>query len=286
MNPRQQPRQGLSGAIAAKAVAAAAAAVTILTFSTVATAQDDEVLAIVNGTEILRSAVIAEISTLPPQFQQIPPAQLLPQLLDRMIDNQLLQDKALDAGMAADPEVVEQMQRLEARIAQQVFLGRLIDEAATEEAVLARYEASIADFVTTEEVSARHILLESEDDARAAIVELDGGADFATLAQERSTGPSGPSGGDLGFFEHGRMVPEFADAAFDMTVGTYTADPVQTQFGWHVILVEDRREVGPPSLEETSEEIRNSLVQEFMTQYVGALRADAEIELVGAAAAQ
>ncbi len=281
MSPHQRPRQGLTGAIAAAAISA-----TLLAFSAAATAQEDEVLAIVNGTEILRSHVIAEISTLPPQFQQIPPAQLLPQLLERMIDNRLLQDKALDSGMATDPEVVEQMQRLEARVAQQVFLGRLIDEAATDEAILARYEASIAGVEPTEEVSARHILLETEDDARAAIVELDGGADFATLAQERSTGPSGPGGGDLGFFERGRMVPEFADAAFEMAIGTYSADPVQTQFGWHVILVEDRREVLPPSLEESSEEIRNSLVQEFMTQYVGALRADAEIEIVGAAAAQ
>ena len=265
---------------------AAAVSVSIAAVSGPAAAQDDEVLAIVNGTEIRRSEVINEISTLPAQFQQLPPDQLIPQLLDRMIDNQLLQDKAFAEGVDDDPEVAEQMARVRGRIVRRIFLGRLIDDAGTDDAVLARYEATIGAQEPTEEVSARHILLDTEDEARAVIVDLDGGADFATLARERSTGPSGSSGGDLGYFEHGRMVAEFADAAFDMAVGTYTPDPVQTQFGWHVILVEDRRENTPPNLEESSEEIRNSLVQEFMAQYVGALRAEAEIEIVGGDSAQ
>lgn len=273
MNPHHRPRLGLVGTLVAAAALATA-------FSGPATAQDDEVLAIVNGKEIRQSTLLDEIPTLPAQFQQIPRAQLIPQLLDRVIDNQLLQEKAFAEGLGDDPEVAEQMARLRDRIVRRVFLGRLIEEAGTDDAVRARYEATIGAQEPTEEVSARHILLDSEEDARAVIVNLDGGADFATLAQEHSTGPSGPDGGDLGYFEHARMVPEFADAAFAMVVGTYTADPVQTQFGWHVILVEDRRETAPPSLEESSEQIRNSLVQEFMTQYVSALRAAAEIEIV------
>lgn len=244
--------------------------------------EEDAVLATVNGTEILRSQVIDEIRALGPQAQGLPPDFLIPQLLERVIDRELVAQKALSEGLADDPEVVEIMESLQQRVVQQVFMQRLGEEAATDDAVFARYEATIGEQEPTQEVSARHILLETEEEAVAVIAELDGGADFATLAQERSTGPSGPAGGDLGYFTHDRMVPEFADAAFAMDVGTYTDAPVQTQFGWHVIKVEDSRDVVPPTLEESSEEIRNSLVQEFLSQYVGALRAEADIVITEA----
>jgi len=107
--------------------------------------------------------------------------------------------------------------------------------------------------------------------------ELAGGADFAELAKERSTGPSGPNGGDLGYFRESQMVPEFAEAAFAMEVGTSSETPVQTQFGWHVILVEDRRSV-EPSFEDSEPQLRQDVAREIVTSMVDDLREGAEIE--------
>ncbi|NJO38685.1 MAG: hypothetical protein HC871_15110, partial [Rhizobiales bacterium] len=122
-----------------------------------------------------------------------------------------------------------------------------------------------------EEVRARHILLASEDDAKAVIAELEGGADFSELAKEKSTGPSGPQGGDLGYFKKGQMVPEFGDAAFAMDVGSTSAAPVKTQFGFHVIKVEDKRKV-EPSFEETEPQIRQEVARAIVTALVEDLR--------------
>jgi peptidyl-prolyl cis-trans isomerase C len=115
--------------------------------------------------------------------------------------------------------------------------------------IKARYEQEIAAVPPEEEISARHILLETEEAAKAVIAELDAGKDFAELAKEKSTGPSAAQGGDLGFFTKGRMVPEFEAAAFDaLTPGEYGKEPVKTQFGWHVIKVEERRETSAAGL--------------------------------------
>ena len=109
---------------------------------------------------------------------------------------------------------------------------------------------------------------------------LDGGADFAELARERSTGPSGPQGGDLGYFTQEQMVPEFAQVAFALEAGTYTNEPVQTQFGWHVIKVEDRRQTEPAPFEEVEEQLREEVSREVINAVIGELRQNATIEVV------
>ena len=267
-------------------VAAAGLAIAIVVPAAAQDPAEDVVLATVNGEDVMRSEVLDEIRALGPQAQGLPPDFLIPQLLERVIDRRLLQQRALDEGFADDPEVTEIMDSLRPRVIQQVFVQRLSDEAATDDAVFARYEATIGAQEPSVEINARHILVETEEEAVAVITELDGGADFATLAQERSTGPSGPRGGDLGYFARDAMVPEFGEAAFAMDVGSHSAAPVQTQFGWHVIKVEDRRDVQPPTLEESADEIRNALVQEFLSQYVSALRAEAEIVIPEAEASE
>ncbi len=150
----------------------------------------------------------------------------------------------------------------------------------TDEALKDQYEAFLEANPPQPEVSARHILLKEEAEAKAAIVALDGGADFAELARERSTGPSGPNGGDLGFFTKEQMVPEFAEVAFAMEPGSHSEEPVQTQFGWHVIKVEARRDSQPPAFEEMADQLRDEASRAAVTEVLSGLREAAAVEIV------
>jgi peptidyl-prolyl cis-trans isomerase C len=150
----------------------------------------------------------------------------------------------------------------------------------TEEAIKARYEKFVAEQPAQTEVHAQHILVASEAEAKNVITQLAGGADFSTLAKEKSTDPSAKqNGGDLGYFAAGDMVPEFERAAFALEKGQSSQEPVQSQFGWHVIKVVDRREKTPPTLDEARGQIQELLSSELVTSYVTALRADAKIEV-------
>ena len=125
---------------------------------------------------------------------------------------------------------------------------------------------------------ARHILVKSEDEAKAVIKELDGGADFAKLASEKSIGPSKAQGGDLDYFGRGQMVKEFEDAAFGLEAGAYTETPVRTQFGWHVIKVEDKRKSEPPTFEEAESALGQEMSQEIAEALMRELTEKATIQ--------
>ncbi len=153
--------------------------------------------------------------------------------------------------------------------------------AATEEAVNAAYEKLKSEFEPKEEIRARHILVVKEDEARDVVAKLDAGEDFVELAKTTSVGPSGPQGGDLGFFGEGQMVKPFSDAAFAMEPGTYTKDPVKTQFGWHVIKLEERRNTQPPALEQVRGELENQISNDAVSSLIEDLRGKATIDVVG-----
>ena len=243
-------------------------------------AQDaDPVVAKVNGTEILRSDVIASANNLPPQMRA-QAEDLVPVLLERLIDIQLITEAAAADGLADDGEVVERMAELKREIMRQVYLERLIEQEVTDERLQERYEGFISENPPEDEIKARHILLEDEAAAREVISALDDGADFAELAGEKSIGPSGPRGGDLGYFSSGTMVPAFSEAAFALEPGSYTSDPVQTQFGWHVILVEDKRQTPTPSLDELREQLTEDLTRSTFQAKLTELRDAADIEIV------
>ncbi len=256
------------------------------------TAAPDPVLAVVDEHEIRQSDLVSAIGRLPEQFRQLPPQQLFPALLEQLISQRLVINQGVSQDLATDDEVEARFaearesitREAELQIAaahdgiiQDVYLSNYLQQAVPEAAVRARYDETIGTQAGEDEVHARHILLESEEDANAVIEELAGGADFATLAEERSTGPSGPQGGDLGFFTSGRMVPEFATAAFAMAIGDVSETPVETQFGWHVIKVEDRRTTEPPSFEASRSEIEVAMRQEAVQAHVEDLRAEAAI---------
>jgi peptidyl-prolyl cis-trans isomerase C len=260
-----------------------AAAVGLLAIGSAALAQDqttadNPVVATVDGNDILRSDVEAVMRTLPDQMRQAPIDQIYPMLLDRVIDFKLLEFEAEKSDLADDPDLQPALAQARAAVLRDAMLRKKVEEGSTDEALKARYEElKKGDGFSYEEVHARHILLASEDDAKAVIAELEGGADFEALAKEKSTGPSGPQGGDLGYFKQGQMVPEFGNAAFSMDIGSTSAEPVKTQFGFHVIKVEDKRKV-EPSFEETEPQIRQEVAREIVTALVEDLREGVAIE--------
>ena len=162
---------------------------------------------------------------------------------------------------------------LEERIRQQVTDVRLHEE----------YQKTIALQPKREQIHARHILVKTKAEAEAIIAELKAGGDFAAIARKKSMDPSARSGGDLGFFTKEQMVPAFSAAAFKLAPGEYTAEPVKTQFGWHVIKVDGRRDATPPKFSDMENELRRSLTEKAYKDIVDGLRAEAKVVVVGAA---
>jgi len=244
-------------------------------------AENDPVVARVNGEEIRQSAVFALASSLPPQFQsQI--VQVYPLLVQRLVDFKLAGAAGREAGLADDPEVKVRLAEAADRVIRDTYLERAINARIDDEGLRARYDAFVAATPPVSEQRARHILLKSEEKAREVIEKLDGGADFVELAKEFSTGPSGPQGGDLGYFREGQMVPEFAEATSALQPGEHSKDPIKTQFGWHVIKLEDRRDAPQPSFEETEPRLREEMSREAVEAVLGDLCKNAKVEITDA----
>lgn len=228
----------------------------------------DRVVARVNGRDITEGDLSLALG--PPQPGQPPqtPEQRRASALAALIDLRAVAGQAVEAGLD-DEDLERRVSFLRDRELHNAYLEQTIEPAITEALMRERYDQEVGAIEPVEEIRASHILLETEDEAREVITALDGGADFAELARSRSTGPSAAQGGDLGFFGPGRMVPAFDQAARSIPVGEYSREPVQTQFGFHVINVTDTREVGPPPFEQVREQIREILRREL---YVETLR--------------
>jgi len=242
---------------------------------------DDTVVARVDGTELRLSDVEAAQKNLPPQAQKLPLEQIYPMLLDRLVDGMLITEAGRKEHLDRDPEVQDRLKHYEDRLVQEAYINRAIKAAETEDALKARYQSFVKEKPGREEVHARHILVATEAEAKSVIGELDKGADFAALAKKYSKDPGAESGGDLGYFGHDDMVKEFADAAFALSPGQYTKTPVKTEFGWHVIKVEDRRTGKPPSFEEAREQLSRDIAHEIIDAKLHDLRGAAKIEEFG-----
>jgi peptidyl-prolyl cis-trans isomerase C len=240
--------------------------------SITAHAQDDniaKVVATIDGEDISLNLVIAMMRQLPPQYRDQPFDVLYDPVLDDIIDTRLAAREAKRSGIADDPLIQELAQRAYDRVMAEAWISINIQQQITDDMVDARYAELINDTSAREEISARHILVDSMDAATDIIRRLDDGEDFATLAKALSTGPSAPNGGNLGYFKRGDMVPSFSDAAFDLDVSKYTDTPVRSDYGWHVIMVEDKRTIDLPPLEN----IRGQLI-EIMTAELATMQAD------------
>jgi peptidyl-prolyl cis-trans isomerase C len=244
-----------------------------------APAAKDPVVATVNGQQIKLSDLEVAQQALPPQYRNMPLQSVFPALLDRLIDSKLVVADGRKHKVADDPAFKKRMAFVEEQVTQDFWLQREIAKNVTPERMQQRYEERLKSMPAEEEVRARHILVASEDEAKALIAELKKGVAFDKLAREKSTDKaSGAEGGDLGWFKKSDMVKEFAEAAFALKKGELTEVPVKTQFGYHVILLEDRRKAPPPSFEELSEQIREELAREAVNELLGKLRAAAKIE--------
>jgi peptidyl-prolyl cis-trans isomerase C len=256
-----------------RSIAPLIAAGLLYALSTPLLAEEDAVVATVNGEPVTQSEVEGYLAqhNLPPQERE--------RAVGEVIARELVYQDAVAKQLAAKPEVKQRLEELR----RQVLLGAALQEAlranpVTEEALRKAYEEGVAQFDATE-YKARHILLEKEAEAKAVIDQLEKGADFAKLAAEKSTDPAGRNGGDLGWFSPQQMVPPFSKALATLDKGKYTKQPVQTDFGWHVILLEDTRKAEPPALELVREKLAESLRQQHVAEYVQGLREKAKVEI-------
>ena len=193
-------------------------------------------------------------------------------LMAELRDIYLLSTQDVASELAKEPRLAAQIQlQRHAAIAQAVAGDFLANVEVSEEEIVAEYALQI-EMAPQLQFKARHILVASQGEAVDLITELDGGADFEELAKEKSTGPSGPTGGDLGWFSPDQMVPPFSNAVAALDDGGYTSEPVQTQFGWHVILREESRDTEPPTLESTREVITQQVQQKKLQAHIASLR--------------
>ncbi len=239
------------------------------------------VVARVNGVALHLADVEAAQQSLPPQAQKLPLARIYPILLDRLVDGALVTEAGRSEHLDRDPAVQDRLKLYDDHLIQQAYIEQLIKGAESEGQLKARYQKLLQDQPPREEVRARHILVKTEAEAKSIIAQLDKGADFATLAKKYSTDPGATSGGDLGYFTRDDMVPAFSAAAFALPVGKYTETPVKTEFGWHVILVEDRRVKKPPSFEEARAEVTRLVAHDVIAAKLKELRGNAKIETFG-----
>ncbi|MGX0875360.1 peptidyl-prolyl cis-trans isomerase C [Roseovarius sp. MBR-154] len=248
-----------------------------LALSTPLVAQDtpsaETVVATVGDTEITLGHMLALRAGLPQQYDQVPPEVLFKGVLDQLVQQTLLMQ-----SHEGEPSLAAQMQLDNERraILAADVADDVLNDALTDEALQEAYEARYADADPETEYKAAHILVETEEEAKKLIEEIEGGANFAALAQEHSTGPSGPSGGDLGWFGDGVMVPEFFDAVAALGEGGVSA-PVQTQFGWHVIQLKETRVKERPELDAVRDELAGELRQAAFDAYISELEAESSV---------
>lgn len=236
----------------------------------------ETVVATVNGTDITMGHLILLYSRLPEQYRQMPKSVLFEGMLDQVVQQTLLA-QGFDGERSAFVEL--SLENEERGLLSTQAMSEIIEAAITEEAIAERYAEMVAEAEGQQEFNASHILVETEEAAREAIAELESGKDFADVARERSTGPSAPNGGNLGWFEKGQMVAPFEAAVLAMSPGDVSA-PVETQFGWHVILLNDTRTIEVPPLEEVRGEIMEALRIDAIETHLNALQEAAEITRV------
>lgn len=243
-------------------------------------AQEDKVVATIGGKPVTEADIALAVSDLDEQFARLPEEQRRAAALSAIIEIRVMADEAAAKGIDKDPAFQRRMAFLQQRALHAALIDTEIAEKITEEEVRARYDQQIAATPPVNEVKARHILVKTKEEAEAIIKRLDAGESFEDIAKEVSTDPgSGTNGGDLGWFGPGQMVPEFEQAAFALEVGAYSKEPVQSQFGFHIIKVEDKRQQQPPAFEQVKEQFRSMILREKYFALVEALRAKAAVEI-------
>jgi peptidyl-prolyl cis-trans isomerase C len=245
----------------------------------------DPVIARVNGVDIKQSDLALAEEDVGADMQAASPEAKREHLISYLADIIMVTQAADKKNIADNPDFKRRLAFLRSKLLMGYELQQEAKTALTDEALKQTYDEAVKSMSGQEEVRARHILVEGEDEAKAIIEQLKGGADFAKLAKEKSKDPGAAEGGDLGYFTKDQMVPEFADVAFKMYPGQLS-NPVKTQFGWHVIKVEDKRIKQPPEFEKVKDQIEAYLARKAQSDFIAKLRQSAKVERFDNAAEQ
>jgi peptidyl-prolyl cis-trans isomerase C len=244
-------------------------------------AADDTVLANIDGQPITEADLAMTMRDLAQQFEKIPAEKQKAAALQALIEIRLMAAKGRADGIDQTDDFKRQQRFLADRVLHQTTIDNAVAAKITDADIKARYDKEVAGRPAEQEVKARHILVKTEEEAKKLIAELDAGAKFEELAAKHTTDPSGKdTGGDLGYFGAGMMVPEFEKAAMETAVGSYTKVPVQTQFGFHIIKVEDKRVKAAPPLEQVKDQVKSILLRERYTAFLDELRKAAKVEIL------
>jgi peptidyl-prolyl cis-trans isomerase C len=262
-------------------VAAAILAIAALgASSALSIAQDDKVIAKVNGKTITETDLRFADAEIGSQLGEIPEDVKRRALAEYLIDNALFAEAAIAAKIDSDPVFEEQLQYVRRRLLREQYFEKKLKPQVSEADAKKIYDERVAQLKPEPEVAARHILVDNEEKAKELLAKINAGGDFAALAKENSSDTgSKDNGGLLGYFGPGQMVPEFEAVAFKMIKGQ-VSEPVKTKFGWHIIKLEDRRRKPPPTFDQVKETIINSLAVRKAQAEAGVLRKKAEVEYV------
>ncbi len=268
--PAEAPAEAPAEGQAAEADGAAAADLTA-----------DSVIARVGETEVTLGELIAVRQALPQQYQALPPEVLRDGLLEQLVNQTVLAVRAREEGLETRTDVALQLKNLTNSTLADSFMRSRLEAALTPEAVEAEYQRRYADAEPEEEINAAHILVDGREKAEGIREEILGGRDFADAAGEHGTDATKSRGGDLGWFVRSDMVPEFADAAFALETGV-VSEPVETPFGWHLIIVMDRRDRAAPPLEEVRQEMLRVLAEEAQREILATAKSEVSVEMLEA----
>lgn len=247
-----------------------------------AQADANPLVATVNNIQIHLSDLRQAAQSIPPQMQQLPPEQLMPLLLNQVVDRQALLIAARKAGLEKDPDVAAQMADAANVQLENAYVQKQVATQVTSTAIQAAYDRDYANKPGPEQVEARQILVSSQAQAEDIIKQLNKGADFAKLAEKYSTDPAAKNGGELGWFSKSDVIPAFADAAFALKPNEYTKTPVHSQFGWHIILCQGRRTAPTPALTDVQDQIRQQLASQAIQSVLDKVRGQVKITVYGA----
>ncbi|MGB5440441.1 MAG: peptidylprolyl isomerase [Gammaproteobacteria bacterium] len=238
-----------------------------------------KVLATVNGKPITEDVFDIYIKTRKPQNSG-EEANSQEAVLDELIALELMRQEGENNGVASRPMVVALMdQQRRSALASAAVNDFVQSNQTSDEDAQKVYDKQIGN--AGKEYNARHILLATREEAVDVIAALEGGADFSELAMEKSTGPSGKNGGTLGWFAAGQMVKPFSDATAALEAGSYTSEPVETQFGWHVIILDESRDITPPPFDDVKERLKLLIVNQKLQQHINEIKASADIKMSG-----
>jgi peptidyl-prolyl cis-trans isomerase C len=280
MLPRSAPRQrpiAFATIAALLFVLPAAAGCSKNSSSEAPASASDPVIARVNGVDIKQSDLALAEEDVGADMQAASPEAKREHLISYLADIIMVTQAADKKNLADDADFKRRLAFLRSKLLMGYELQQEAKTALTDEALKQTYDEAVKSMSGQEEVHARHILVEGEDEAKAILEQLKGGADFAKLAKEKSKDPGAAEGGDLGYFTKDQMVPEFADVAFKMYPGQLS-NPVKTQFGWHVIKVEDKRIKQPPEFEKVKDQIEAYLARKAQSDFITKLRQSAKVE--------